>query len=165
MRSTHRFPRAAGVAAVCALVLCAQWPVAGSQPPADSPQLQPTVHAAVPETVDDYWFAPRPADAAAARNTALSAAAVAYAAGNYATALTSARQAVAAGGPLEPYAYFYIGLSELRLSHAPEAEKALDAVLARKPEGYLSVAAMTGKAQAAELPRDPAAAAAHHPPP
>jgi peptidoglycan lytic transglycosylase len=159
-RST-RFAPATGVAVALALVLCAQRPAAGSQsqPPADSPQLQPTVHAAVPENVDDYWFAPRPADAAAARTGALSAAALAYAAGNYTAALTSARQAVAAGGPLEPYAHLYIGLSELRLSHASDADKALDAVLARKPEGYLSVAAMMGKAEAAELRGDHAAAA------
>src|SRR5258707_13614680 len=103
MRSTHCSPGAAGVAAACALVLCAQRPAAGSQPPADPPQLQPTVHAAVPENVDDYWFAPRPADAAAARNTALSAAAVATAAGHSATPLASAPPAVARAAALQPY--------------------------------------------------------------
>ena len=109
--------------------------------------------------MDDYWFAPRPADIAAARNAALAAAAGAYAAGNYPAALASARQAVAAGGPLELYAHLYIGLSELRLSHASDADTALDVVLARKPEGYLSVAATIGKAEAAELRGDHAAAA------
>jgi tetratricopeptide (TPR) repeat protein len=136
---------------------------ADSAPPQPQPQLQlqlqPTVHAPVPENLDDFWFAPRPGDAGAARNAILADAALAYGAGNYAAALTAARQAVAAGGPLEPYAQLYIGLSELRQSHAAEAGKALDAVLARKPEGSLAVTATIGKAEAAELRGDYAAAA------
>jgi soluble lytic murein transglycosylase len=145
---------------VAALALvCAPAALSG-QAPAEPAQLQPTIHAPVPENVDDFWFAPRPADRAAARNAPLADAALAYAAGNYAASLTSARQAVAAGGPLEAYAQLYIGLSELRLSHAPEADKALEAVLARKPEGNLYVAAMLGRAEASELRADHAAAAA-----
>ncbi len=160
MGLSTRFAPATGLAVALAIVLCAQGPVAGSQSqaPIEPPQLH--IHPAVPENVDDYWLAPRPADVAAARNTtALSAAALAYAAGNYPAALASARQAVAAGGSLEPYAQLYVGLSELRLSHAAEADTALDAVLARKPEGYLSAAAMMGKAEAAELRADNATAA------
>jgi soluble lytic murein transglycosylase len=159
MRDPGRFRRAAGVAVAFGLLLCAHGPVAGSQDPAEPPQLQPTLHAAVPETVDDFWFAPRPADVAAARNPALENAAIAYGAGNYPGAIASARQAAAAGGPLELYAHLYIGLSELRLSHAAESDKAFDVVLARKPEGYLPVAAAIGKAEAAELRGDHAAAA------
>jgi soluble lytic murein transglycosylase len=146
-----------GWVAAFALV-CAPAALSG-QAPAEPPQLQPTIHAAVPENIDDYWFAPRPADRAAARNAPLTDAALAYAAGNYAASLVSARQAVAVRGPLEAYAQLYIGLSELRLSHAPEADKALEAVLARNPEGNLYVAAMLGRAEAAELRADHAGAA------
>jgi tetratricopeptide (TPR) repeat protein len=163
---TTRFVRTAGVAV--ALLVSARGPVGGqapadsappSPPPPQQLQLQPTIHAAVPENIDDFWFAPRPGAAGAARNAILADAAIAYGAGNYAGALTAARQAVATGGPLEPYAQLYIGLSELRQSRAAEAVKALDAVLARKPEGYLAVAATIGKAEAAELRGDYAAAA------
>lgn len=125
------------------------WQAPAQQPPADVP-LQATIHAALPQNVDDYWFAPRTADLAAVRGSALSAAASAYAVGNYASALSSARQALAAGGPLEIYAQYYVGASELRLSNASAADKAFDTVLSMKPDGYLSVAAMIGKAEAAE---------------
>src|SRR6266511_3307672 len=84
-----------GAIAAIAVILCARGPVSGRQASPDAPpQLQPTIHAAVPENVDDYWFAPRPAAVAAAGNTALAGAAVAYAAGNFPAALTSARLAV-----------------------------------------------------------------------
>ena len=129
-------------------------------PPSAPPQLQPTIHAALPTNVDDYWFAPRPAERVAARGTPLGDAASKYAAGDYASALSSARRAVAAGGPLETYAQYYVAASHLRLANAVEADRAFDAVLARKPEGYLSVAARLGKAEAAEARGDHAAAAA-----
>src|ERR1700716_2608227 len=107
MGPSTRFAPATGLAVALAILLCAQGPVAGSQSqaPIEPPQLQPTIHPAVPENVDDYWLPPRPAAAAGARNpTALPPAALAYAAGNYPAALASARQTVAAGGPLAPYA-------------------------------------------------------------
>ena len=160
-RSTRLAPLT-GVAVALTVVLCTQGHLAGSQgqAPADAmPQLQPTIHPSVPANLDDYWFVPRPSAIAAVGNTPLADASLAYAAGNHAAALASARQAVAAGGPLEPYARLYVGLSELRLSHAQEAEKAFDAVLGRKAEGYLSVAAAIGKAEVAELRADRAAAA------
>jgi soluble lytic murein transglycosylase len=168
MGLSTRFARAAGTALTVAAVLGAHGAVSGQAPagqapaesaPVQTPPLQPTLHAAVPENLDDYWFAPRPIDAAAPKNTALADAASAYGAGNYAGSLTAARQAVAAAGPLEPYAQLYIGLSELRLSQGSDADKALDAVLARKPDGYLSVAAIIGKAEAAELRADHTGAA------
>jgi len=138
------------------LLAAASW----QQAPAPSePQLQPTIHAALPKNVDDYWFAPRSV-ATGARRGALTDAAAAYAAGNYAAALSSARQAVAAGGPLETYAQYYVGVSNLRLANPAEADRAFDAVLAKKPEGVLSLAAMMGKAEAAESRGDHAGAAA-----
>lgn len=127
-------------------------------PPPEVP-LQPTIHAALPQNVDDYWFAPRSIDFASAARPVLADAAAAYAAGNYQSALTLARQALAARGPLEIYAQYYVGAAQLKLSNADEAEKAFDAVLARRPNGYLSVAALLRKAEVAELRGDPAAAA------
>src|SRR4051812_27674960 len=135
-----------------------QTPSTAQAPPPDTP-LQPTLHAALPQNVEDYWFAPRPADTAAARNPALAAAATAYAAGNYSSALASARQALAAGGPLQIYAQYYVGAAQLRLANPADADKAFDAVLSRKPEGYLSLAAALGKAEAAESRGDHAGAA------
>ena len=129
-----------------------------SPPPAEV-QLQPTIHAALPQNAEDYWFAPRPADSTA-RLPTLTDAAAAYASGNYASSLSLARQAAAAGGPLEVYAQYYIGISQLKLWNPSEAAKAFDATLARKPEGYLSVAALLGKGLAAESRGDHAAAAA-----
>jgi hypothetical protein len=142
---------------VVLLLAATAWQMPAQSPPPE-PLLQPTVHAPLPQNVEDYWFAPRPTDVSAARNPALAEAASAYASGNYSSALSSARQAQAAGGPLEVYAHYYIGVSHLRLSNGSEADRAFDAVLAKKPEGQLLVAAMLGKAEAAESRRDHAGA-------
>ena len=131
------------------LLALAGWQAPAPPPPADTP-LRPTIHATLPQNIDDYWFAPRAADRSSPRNQKLTDAAAAYAAGNYSAALASARQALAGGGPLEIYAQYYVGASHLRLANADEAVKAFDAVLERKPEGQLSVAALLGKAEAAE---------------
>ena len=128
------------------------------QLPVEPEPLKPTIHAALPQNVDDYWFAPARAERAV-RNVALTDAAAAYAAGNYPAALTHARQAVGASGPLDVYAEYYVGVSELRLARAAEAEKAFEGVLARKPDGVLSVDAAIGRAEAMELRGDRAGAA------
>jgi peptidoglycan lytic transglycosylase len=139
-----------------------QLPADGSQPPASQnptstgqlpelEQLKPTVHAALPQNIDDYWFAPRAGQRSDARNAVLAQAASAYATGNYAASLTYARQAVAAGGPLLPYAQLYLGQSYVRLANAADAEKTFNAILDRQPEGYLSMAASIGRAEALEL--------------
>jgi len=173
-------PRTTVALVVCTLMLTAagsrlpaagfQLPASGSQPPAegsqqppaqipDQEQLRPTVHAALPQNIDDYWFAPRAAERAAPKTPALAEAAAAYASGNFAASLAYARQAVAAGGPLLPYAQLYLGESLVRQSNGTEAGKTFDAILDRKPEGYLSVAATIGKAEALELGGNPGKAA------
>jgi soluble lytic murein transglycosylase len=129
-------------------------------PPPETP-LSPTIHAALPTNVEDYWFAPRAADSTAAgvaRGGVVADAAASFAAGNFSAAAASARQGVAVGGPLVPYAQYYLGMSQLRLSNTAEAEKAFDAALAAKPQGYLAVAALLGKAEAAEARGDHSAA-------
>ena len=128
------------------------------QLPAEPEPLKPTIHSALPQNVDDYWFAPARGERAV-RNVALTDAAAAYAAGNYPAALTHARQAAGASGPLDVYAEYYVGLSELRLAHAAEAEKAFESVLARKPDGVLSVDAAIGRAETMELRGNHAGAA------
>ena len=127
-----------------------QQPASTSQLP-EQEQLRPTVHAALPENIDDYWFAPRAAMRGTPRHGVLAQAAAAYESGNYAAALTYARQAVAAGGPLRAYAQLYLGQSLLRLGNGADAEKAFDDVLGSKPQGHLSIAASVGKAEALVL--------------
>ncbi|HEY2432183.1 MAG TPA: transglycosylase SLT domain-containing protein [Vicinamibacterales bacterium] len=141
----------------------AQAPPASPQPaPAPEQQeaepLRPTVHAALPQNIDDYWFAPRAVERASVKGTPLAEAATAYAAGNYAPAASYARQALAAGGPLQDYARFYLGGALLR-SEPAEAEKLFTAILDRKPDGYLWLVASLGQAEAVEARGDHAAAA------
>jgi soluble lytic murein transglycosylase len=128
----------------------AQAPTTVSPLPAEPEPLRPTLHTALPQNIDDYWFAPAKAERAP-RATALTDAAASYAAGSYASALTHARAATGSAGELDAYAAYYVGVSELRLAHAAEAEKAFDAVLAKKPEGTLSADAAIGRAEAMEL--------------
>jgi len=149
---------------------CAAWALAApamdtavgaqSAAPPDQDVLQPTRHAAVPQALEDFWLVPSSRERAAlARDaSALSAAAKAYAAGNYAAALAAAQQAPQ-DGALGAYAAFYAALSHLRLSHGPEAERGFDAVLNRKPDGYLMIGALLGKGEAAEVRGDNAGAA------
>jgi soluble lytic murein transglycosylase len=175
------------VAAAAAWSLCAtRLPAVGVQPPASGPRqsaagsgqpgdatgqqasvasasdsepLRPTVHAALPQNIDDYWFAPRASDRAATRGGALADAAGAYAAGNYTAAASAARQAAAAGGPLQDYARLYLGLSLLHQSNTAEAERLFQAILDRKPDGYLWLTASLGAAEAIDARGDHAAAA------
>jgi soluble lytic murein transglycosylase len=124
--------------------------------PVEPEPLRPTLHAALPQNIEDYWFAP--AKGERARATTLTDAAALYTAGNYAGALTRARAAMGVAGELDVYAQYYVGVSELRLAHAAEAEKAFEAVLAKKPEGALSADAAIGRAEAMELRGDHAGA-------
>jgi soluble lytic murein transglycosylase len=150
-----------------------QLPAAGSQPPGadgqqaptpvpqlpESEPLRPTIHAALPQNLEDYWFAPRPSERTAARRSTLAEGAAAYTAGNYASAASYARQAVAAGGPLADYARLHLADALLHQSNGEEAAKLFSTILDHKPVGYLSVAATLGQAEALELRGEPAAAA------
>jgi soluble lytic murein transglycosylase len=136
-----------------------QSPSAGSPLPAPAPDppesepLRPTVHAALPEDIDDYWFAPRAAERAATKGSTLAAAAAAYSAGNFASAAGYARQALSAGGPLEDYARFYLGGALLH-SEPAEAEKLFTTILDHKPAGYLWLVASLGQAEAVDAGGD-----------
>jgi peptidoglycan lytic transglycosylase len=130
----------------------------GSQPVA-SQRLAPTVHAALPHDIDDYWLVPSPRERKAGATTALATAAAAYAAGDYSSALASAQHAATGQSPLTDYALYYQGLALLRLTRAEDAEKAFGALIERKPGGYLAVAAALGRGEAAESRGRPADAA------
>src|SRR5205823_6327840 len=136
-----------------------QLPVAGSQSAADQ-QPVPTAHAALPQDVDDYWLVPSARERKAGATTALAVAQTAYAGGNYAAALASAQHAATGQSALGDYALYYQGLGELRLARPADAEKSFDTLIEHKPGGYLAVAAVLGKGEAAESRGDHAAAAA-----
>lgn len=140
-------------------ILCTgQRPSAGQAAQDPAAQLRPTVHAALPQDVGDYWLVPAAKERSRLREPNLSAAASAYAAGSYAAALDAAERA-STDGALGSYALLYRALAQLRMSRAPEADTLFDAVLATKPTGYLADAALIGKAEGAELRADHAAAA------
>ncbi len=153
-----------------------QFPVAGAQSPGASSQsavsssqpaaadqspaaLSATIHAALPQDVDDYWLVPSARERKLGANTALAAAATAYADGNYAAALTSAQHAATGRSALSDYALYYQGLALLRLARPEEAEKVFDTLLQEKPAGYLAMTAALGKGEALESRGDHAAAA------
>ena len=160
--------RSARLIVAGAIVLC-PWPLSG-QSPGTGPQaapsaqtpdpprqepiapqaLQATQHPAVPRDLDDYWLVPSAKERAAGKDSPLGAAAKAYSASDYGLTLSALRRASAAG-PLQQYALFYEGVANLRLSRGAEAQQAFDNVIALAPEGYLSVGAVLGKADANEL--------------
>jgi soluble lytic murein transglycosylase len=123
------------------------------QPP-QQPLLTPTLHAAVPQSVEDFWLVPSKAERTKLEKGPLAAAASAYADGHFAAALTAARRASAQGGALADYASYYQGLAELRLSHAPEAVRVLSALVDRQPDGNLAVSSRLALGEAAELSND-----------
>ncbi|HEY7059761.1 MAG TPA: transglycosylase SLT domain-containing protein [Vicinamibacterales bacterium] len=155
----------AGAIAVCQGALAGQEPAPAPQsspsPASQTPDvphqepiapraLQSTPRAVVPRDLDDVWLVPPAKERAAGKDNALQLAATAYASGDYTSALASLRR-VSNPGTLAPYVLFYQGLANLRLSHGIEALKAFDELIESKPDGYLSVGALLGKAEADEL--------------
>ena len=53
------------------------------------------------------------------------------------------------GTPLADYATYYKGLAQLRLSRASDARQTFNALSAKRPTGYLAIAAVLGEADAA----------------
>ena len=128
------------------------------QEPIAPQALQATQHPVLPQSLDDFWLVPSAKERAAAKDSALEAAAQAYTSGDYSSALAASRRSTGTG-PLSQYALFYQGLSNLRLSRAADADKAFDDLIALNPDGYLSVGALLGKAEGKELAGDHGAAA------
>ena len=140
-------------------------PTAGQDPaavpppgtPAPDAQLEATIHPALPPNPSDLWLVPSESDRAA-RSLATYAPLVdgirRYQAGQYATAIALLTQPSLAKTTLADYAGYYTGLSELRLGQVPAARRTFEQVLERKPQGYMSVAAAIGAAEAAEAVAD-----------
>ncbi|HEX5475508.1 MAG TPA: transglycosylase SLT domain-containing protein [Vicinamibacterales bacterium] len=161
-RRAHRTLCLAIVAAATLTLGASGSPGDGQSPAARAaqPLLLPTTHAALPQDLDDYWLVPNARARAAAKGAshALVDAATAYAAGDYAAALTAASKAVAGHGPLTRYALYYRGRAQLALSKPDEAKQSFDALLDAGPDGYLAFAALIGKADALEAQGQPAEA-------
>jgi soluble lytic murein transglycosylase len=126
-----------------------------STPPAAELQvsLLPTAHPALPPE-SEMWLVPAAADRrVAAKSEGLSAAVQRYTAGEHAAALAALNR-VGKQSPLADYVDYYKGLAHLRLKQIPQARASLDAVLARKPEGVLTGAAMLAQGELAEADGD-----------
>jgi soluble lytic murein transglycosylase len=124
-----------------------------STPPATEPQvsLVPTAHPVLPAE-SDIWLVPSEADRRA-RQDGLTAAVERYRAGDHAAALAALNR-VGRQHPLADYVEYYKGLAYLRLKQLPQARTALEAVLAREPEGVLAMAAMLAQGEVAEADGD-----------
>jgi soluble lytic murein transglycosylase len=107
-------------------------------------RLQPTLHPPLPGQPSQYWFVP---DLPAARTSAGGRAndAVSRFArgarlivdGEFAQGLPLVDPQQLAGSPLEPYAQYYRALALEGLSRLDQADAALTALVASRPEGYL----------------------------
>ena len=128
--------------------------VAGGPPLSPSAQapLAPTAHPALAASEEELWFVPTAADRTPrvqAGAQALGAAVRAYGAGDYEGALKAAPR-TAAEPALADYATYYRGLAYLRLKQIPEAKRAFEALIERRPEGALYEAAVLAQGEAAE---------------
>jgi soluble lytic murein transglycosylase len=134
----------------------------GERPRAAS-QLAPTAHAGLPSRASDLWLVPAddsPAARAAARYAPLVEGVAAFGEGDHARALPLVTRPSLAKTDLANYATYYAGMAQLRLSKAAEARTTFAGIRARKPRGYIRVAAALGEAEAAEALGDFAAAMA-----
>ncbi|MEO8522360.1 MAG: transglycosylase SLT domain-containing protein [Acidobacteriota bacterium] len=127
----------------------------------EAPQLVPTLHPALPSNPSDLWLVPSDQDRAA-RTLALYEPLVLgvarFQAGDYAAAIPLLSRPGLAASALGDYAAYYIALSQLRQGRAADARRSFEALLDRKPSGYVAIAAAMGAGEAAETAGDPSAA-------
>ncbi|HSC26702.1 MAG TPA: transglycosylase SLT domain-containing protein [Vicinamibacterales bacterium] len=126
-------------------------------------QLGPTLHAALPASVDELWLVPSERDLAAlseGRYAGLLDAVGRFNAGDHAGALAGTAGKALADSPLGAHAAYYRGLAQLGLSQAAGARATFSGLRAGEPRGYLAFAAALGEAEAAEALGDHSAAAA-----
>jgi soluble lytic murein transglycosylase len=124
-------------------------------------QLAPTLHPALPANESDLWLVPSARDRAArtiATYEPLAAGIKRYKDGDYAGALALVTRPTLAGTALASYAAYYAGLSQLRLGRLADARRTFDALLDRKPPGYVAIAAALASGDVAESAGDYAAA-------
>ena len=134
----------------------------GSQSAHVQGQLAPTVHPPLPASASDLWLVPAESDRAARALSTydpLVEGVKRFQEGeDYAGALALVTRPTLRTTPLADYAAYYTGLSQLRLGRFAEGRAILDALVDRKPQGYLSIAAALGAGEAAEALGDNAAA-------
>lgn len=124
-------------------------------------QLASTTHPALPSNDSALWLVPSANDRAArtiAIYQPLADGVKRYEEGNYAAALALLTRPALAASALADYAAYYAGMSQLRMGQPDPARRTLDAVLDRRPEGYVAVAAALASGEAAESAGDNAAA-------
>jgi soluble lytic murein transglycosylase len=120
-------------------------------------QLGPTVHPALPSNPSDLWLVPSERDRAS-RSTAtfepLATGVKRFQDGDYAGALLLVSRPSLANTALTDYASYYAGLAQLRLGRSADARRTFDAIIDRKPPGYVSIAAGLAAGEAAEAAGD-----------
>ena len=134
---------------------------AGAPPARVEGQLAPTLHQALPSNESGLWLVPSAHDRAArtiAMYEPLAAGVKRYQDGDYAGALALLTRPSLAATALADYAGYYAGLSQLQRGQAEDARRTFAAVLDRKPQGYVAIAAALGSGEAAEAAGDHAAA-------
>jgi peptidoglycan lytic transglycosylase len=115
-------------------------------------QLARTAHPALPSTASQYWLVPDdqgPSARAAALYQPLTDGVEELEAGDYERALARFSRPALASGALANYVTYYQGVAQLRLARAADARQTFEALGARNPPGYLSIAAAMGEAEAA----------------
>jgi len=124
--------------------------------------LAPTPHSLVPSTPSEAWLVPedrvRRERARHPEVRALRAAVDASRANRHQDALTQLASVRLEGTPLEPYAEYYRGLSELRLRRHGAARARLSQLRASLSQGRLRQLALAAEAEAALGAGDPAGA-------
>jgi len=116
-------------------------------------QLGPTVHPALSSSASDLWFVPTRDDVrdrAVASYRPLNEGVTEYSNGEYEAALSLVSRPSLASTPLADYAAYYTALAQLRLGRAANARATFHAIVARGPQGYLSLGAALGEAESAE---------------
>lgn len=138
----------------------------GAPPAASVPDLRPTEHPPLPSELDDYWLVPpagwQPTQSAAVR-TAMTDLGLAFArikAEQFAAALPLIRTSALVGTPLEGWAAYAKGRSELGLKRFDQARQTFAAIRQRGERGALAEASARDEAEALEGKTDFAAAAA-----
>lgn len=124
-------------------------------------QLAPTSHPVLPSDASDLWLVP--SHDRGARTGRLYQPILdgmrRYTEADYDDALSSFSAPRLAQTALADYAVYYAGMSQLRLARADEALRTFEAVLQRKPAGYVAIAAALGAAQAHQDLANPTRAA------
>ena len=130
---------------------------AGTAPPAVTAQLGPTVHPTLPSNPSDLWLVPSESDRAsrsAASFEPLVSGVKRFQDGDFAGALLLVSRPSLANTALADYASYYTGLAQLRLGRTADARRTFDAIIDRKPPGYVASAAGLAAGEAAEAAGD-----------